>query len=178
LVLPPTIQEALSASFDRERQVLLADIERLRDEVQNSTAAYDKYRERARLSLMKTSNEQAGLEKKIKDLNAQIKVSRVLKPYNFTTCISTSVLMIQVFERRALDAELALNRSRESHMSQLRGLRDQISSYVAISEALREEIELLRSQVVAMKQEQQNATSAAVNGGTLSFVDAAKMEVL
>jgi hypothetical protein len=58
----------------REKQILNNQIVELKSEVLNSTAAFDRYRERARLSLTKAADEQQAAEKKLVDAMKQIKV--------------------------------------------------------------------------------------------------------
>jgi hypothetical protein len=72
--LPPTLQEQIRNEFQREKRQLLAQIEEWKTEKDNSQQAFDKYRERARLSLLKSAADQRELEDKIKGHNDLIQV--------------------------------------------------------------------------------------------------------
>lgn len=63
--IPATIQEELSKLFNSEKQSLVLQIEKLELEKINSNQAFDKFRERARISLMKTASDQQVIEKKL-----------------------------------------------------------------------------------------------------------------
>ena len=64
----------LYVKLDREREGYFDQLNKLQIEVQNSTSLYEKYRERARLSLTKASQEQVLAEKKLKEAAALLKV--------------------------------------------------------------------------------------------------------
>jgi hypothetical protein len=74
LELPPVLQEDLQHSFNKEKVILQDRIDFLEKEQANSQVAFDKYRDRARESLMKTANELNTAEAKIKSLKEQMKV--------------------------------------------------------------------------------------------------------
>jgi hypothetical protein len=76
LELPPTIQEEQCAVFEVERRELLRHIAALKEEKDNSQQAFDKYRERARVSLLKTAAEQQAAENKIGVIQEQLHVSK------------------------------------------------------------------------------------------------------
>jgi hypothetical protein len=72
--LPPLLQDELAESFHREKELLQKRIEDLLVERDNSQQAFDKYRERARISLMKTANDQQAAENAILHYKEQLKV--------------------------------------------------------------------------------------------------------
>ncbi len=77
----------------REREDFLHQINRLQIEVQNSTSLYEKYRERARSSLTKASQEQVLAEKKYKEIVALVKV-RIIQFYFAHRCIFILVFIL------------------------------------------------------------------------------------
>ena len=74
LHIPMTIQHSLHQQFDREKQELQREKQELEKEIENSRTAFERYRERARDSLLKTANDQKSNEQKIEKLKEQIKV--------------------------------------------------------------------------------------------------------
>lgn len=74
LDLPPVLQDELTEAFEKEKNTLLQRIEHFETEIANSQAAFDKYRERARESLLKTASELNTAEMRNKGLKDQIKV--------------------------------------------------------------------------------------------------------
>lgn len=71
---PPVVQDELREEFERERRDLLSRLEDLSTEKENSQQAFDKYREKARDSLMKTAMELRAAESKSQDIVQQLKV--------------------------------------------------------------------------------------------------------
>jgi predicted nucleic acid-binding Zn-ribbon protein len=69
--------------FSREKEGLQKQIESLLTEKENSQQAFDKYRERARISLMKTANDQQIAENVIQQLKEQLKVYFTRKTISF-----------------------------------------------------------------------------------------------
>jgi hypothetical protein len=75
--LPPVVQEELQETFDRERHALLSKLDDLNTERENSQQAFDKYRERARVSLMKTATELQAAQGETQDMLGRLKVRRL-----------------------------------------------------------------------------------------------------
>jgi hypothetical protein len=75
LHVPDTIQHSLHQQFDQEKTVLVKEKEELSKEIENSRTAFERYRERARESLLKTASDQKANEQKIEKLKEQLKVS-------------------------------------------------------------------------------------------------------
>lgn len=74
--LPPTVQEQLLYQFDEERRVLQSKIESLALEKEQSQLAFDRFRERARVSLIKTANDQQSFDNEMKAIRDQLKVEK------------------------------------------------------------------------------------------------------
>ena len=76
--LPPILQESirqeLHSQFNLERESLIKEISLLKEETSNSQKAFDLYRERARASIMKASNDQQAMENKVHSILDQLKV--------------------------------------------------------------------------------------------------------
>ena len=74
--LPTTIQENLVKTFELEKRKLHSEIDALRQEIENSQQAFDKYRERARTSLKKAGNDHQLLEKQVDEIKEQLKIEK------------------------------------------------------------------------------------------------------
>jgi hypothetical protein len=72
----------MSAIFEHEKSLLQIEIDRLLVEKENSKQAFDKYRERARISLMKTANDLQAAESNIEVLKDHLKVLLLLFAYS------------------------------------------------------------------------------------------------
>ena len=72
---PSIVQDELQHSFNIEKRELEAKIAELQTEKDNSQAAFDKYRERARVSLMKSATEAQQAENDLSAARAELKVS-------------------------------------------------------------------------------------------------------
>ena len=71
-VIPSTLQELMIQSFESEKEVLMKTISDLEKEKDQSFQVFEKFRERARQSLLKSANEQQSVENKIVVLNEQL----------------------------------------------------------------------------------------------------------
>jgi len=69
------VQTELREAFENDKAVLMDRIAVLETERDNSQGAFDKYRERARDSLMKSARELQAVEEKNKELREHIKVT-------------------------------------------------------------------------------------------------------
>jgi hypothetical protein len=76
--LPVVLQDELQSIFAQERQILQQRIENLEAEKNSSQSAFDRYRDRARESLMKSANELHAAEAKIQTLRDQVKVIQTI----------------------------------------------------------------------------------------------------
>ncbi len=72
------LQDELQSIFAQERQILQQRIENLEAEKNSSQSAFDRYRDRARESLMKSANELHAAEAKIQTLRDQVKVIQTI----------------------------------------------------------------------------------------------------
>lgn len=72
--LPPVVQEELRASFQAEKQALLAQIEMLTAETAQSQQAFDTYRDRAKQSLMKSVADQRTAEESVAAIRMKLQV--------------------------------------------------------------------------------------------------------
>lgn len=75
LVMPPTVQDELSASFAAERSDFMEKIDTLKSELENSIALYERYRERARVTLTQATDEQEDAQKKLHELSAELTIA-------------------------------------------------------------------------------------------------------
>ena len=73
--MPLTLQDSIEKEFNMERHRYQAEIDALKQEIENSQQAFDKYRDRARVSLLKVANEQQETERKLNEALALLKVS-------------------------------------------------------------------------------------------------------
>lgn len=93
--LPPTLQERLRNEFERYdsrmfhhlmymaemmcrlsvKTQLESEVERLREELQNSHKTFEVYRDRARLSLKQTASDQKAADQTIRELTEKLKVN-------------------------------------------------------------------------------------------------------
>lgn len=71
---PTLVQDELQHSFNVEKRELESKIAELQTEKENSQAAFDKYRERARLSLMKSATDGQQSENDLAMARAELKV--------------------------------------------------------------------------------------------------------
>lgn len=74
LEIPRSIQEQLQEQFQHEELHYLQQIKELQEEIENNKIAFDRYRERARESLLKTAGEQKNAESKLQTYKDQMKV--------------------------------------------------------------------------------------------------------
>jgi hypothetical protein len=68
------IQQLLHDCFEKERSILVDKINQLTSEIDNSRVAFDRYRDRARESLLKTATEQQAADSKITMLEEKFRV--------------------------------------------------------------------------------------------------------
>jgi hypothetical protein len=68
------LQDDLEVHFNIERQRLLCEIESLKQEISNSQITFEKYRSRAKSSLLKSVSEQQLTEKKLAEAQGFLKV--------------------------------------------------------------------------------------------------------
>lgn len=73
---PPTVQDIAEDILQQERREFESQISFLTQEIENSRIAFDRYRERARESLLKTANDQQSAETSIASLKEQLKVRK------------------------------------------------------------------------------------------------------
>lgn len=73
--LPMVLQDKLLSHFQEERVALQLQISKLQEEISGSQATFDKYRERARASLLKSASEQQQTEAKLKQCQELLHVS-------------------------------------------------------------------------------------------------------
>jgi hypothetical protein len=74
--IPPVLQQALGAAAERERADLGARIELLSSEKQQAVQAFDTYRERAKVSLVKSAAEQKAAESKLAQATLDLQAER------------------------------------------------------------------------------------------------------
>lgn len=75
---PTLVQDELQYTFNVERRDLESKIAELQTEKENSQQAFDKYRERARVSLMKSATEAQQAENDLSTARAELKVILLL----------------------------------------------------------------------------------------------------
>lgn len=72
--LPAVVQEELATTFQAEREALQSRLDALQAEIEQSQHAFDTYRERAKLSLLKSAAEQKASEVALAAANEQLQV--------------------------------------------------------------------------------------------------------
>jgi DNA repair exonuclease SbcCD ATPase subunit len=135
--LPPTLQDALRDAFDVEKATLHSQIEALAAEKEQSQLAFDRYRERARVSLLKTAQEQKDFEETIESLRDEAKLEAL----------------------KASKVESTLRGERFAHETQLQALQGDLRAEREQVEALTDQIAVIQETVRRMEEEEQSRLS-------------------
>eukprot|EP01034_Spumella_vulgaris_P025367 gene25367-31818_t len=138
--LPPTVQDELREVFARERQELLARLEDINTEKENSQQAFDKYRERAKVSLMKTATDLQAEQVKVGQMEEAVKEEKY----------------------RTQQAEAAVRQLEFAHQQALERVRQSIRVEKEGIDRLRTEIASLRADVAVAADEERLRVEAEV----------------
>lgn len=144
---PVVVQVALRQAFDVEKQALLSKLEELTAERDNSQQVFDKYRERARVSLMKTATELQASEQSAAEVKEQLREERA-KTHQAECALKQSEAVHQQTVNKLTQAIQIEKNGVAELRSRIADLRRDVSAAVEM-EQQRLESEMARAQETA-----------------------------
>jgi hypothetical protein len=143
LHVPETIQHSLHQQFEQEKTVLVKEKEELSKEIENSRTAFERYRERARESLLKTASDQKANEQKIEKLKEQLKVSQTFLSDNKRIFIPSS----QNDQKSHEQVQQQLNSIKQTHQHELNELVMNLQKEKLKASEIQQQLEFLTIQM-------------------------------